>query len=171
MSVKGKWTENGGPTKTKDAADRNFPRVHTRSYGNIAFRNCADAESGRWIFHAVHLSKRRMPGCKTAKPGSGDPTITTSHFTRATLAEARHESKPSIALIDGTKLCGLVRCEAGRRKWGIDPKRIGILGFSASGHLAVATATHFDQRAYEPIDEIDKISCRPDLRSRSIRAI
>ena len=48
-------------------------------------------------------------------------------------------------------------------EWGIDPNRIGILGFSAGGHLAVATATQFDQRAYEPIDEIDKISCRPDF--------
>jgi len=48
-------------------------------------------------------------------------------------------------------------------EWGIETNRIGILGFSAGGHLAVATATHFDQRAYEPIDEIDKISCRPDF--------
>ena len=35
--------------------------------------------------------------------------------------------------------------------------------FSAGGHLAIATATHFDERGYEPIDEIDKASCRPDF--------
>jgi acetyl esterase/lipase len=38
-----------------------------------------------------------------------------------------------------------------------------MMGFSAGGHLTAATATHFDRRAYEPIDEIDKVSCRPDF--------
>jgi acetyl esterase/lipase len=62
-------------------------------------------------------------------------------------------------LLDAQRAISLVRSRAA--DWGIE--RIGILGFSAGGHLAVATATHFDQGAYEPIDEIDKISCRPDF--------
>src|SRR6266853_4803864 len=64
-------------------------------------------------------------------------------------------------LLDAQRAVSLVRSRAA--EWRIEPNRIGILGFSAGGHLAVATATHFDQRAYEPIDEIDKISCRPDF--------
>ena len=64
-------------------------------------------------------------------------------------------------LLDSQRAVSLVRSQAA--EWGIDPNRIGIAGFSAGGHLAVATATHFYQRAYEPIDEIDKISCRPDF--------
>jgi acetyl esterase/lipase len=48
-------------------------------------------------------------------------------------------------------------------EWEIDPDRIGIVGFSAGGHLALATATHFDRRAYEPIDDVDAVSCRPDV--------
>ncbi len=64
-------------------------------------------------------------------------------------------------LLDAQRAVSLLRTRA--TEWGIDPNRIGILGFSAGGHLAVATATHFDQRGYEPIDEIDKISCRPDF--------
>jgi acetyl esterase/lipase len=48
-------------------------------------------------------------------------------------------------------------------EWGIAPQRIGMVGFSAGGHLAIATATSFDKRTYEPIDDIDKISCRPDF--------
>ena len=64
-------------------------------------------------------------------------------------------------LLDAQRAVSLLRSRSA--DWGIDPNRIGILGFSAGGHLAVATATHFDQRAYEPIDEIDKISCRPDF--------
>lgn len=64
-------------------------------------------------------------------------------------------------LLDAQRTVSLVRTRA--PEWGIDPDRIGIIGFSAGGHLAVTTATHFDQRAYEPIDDIDKASCRPDF--------
>ena len=64
-------------------------------------------------------------------------------------------------LLDAQRAISLVRSRAA--EWGIDPNRIGIVGFSAGGHLAFATATHFDQRAYESIDEIDKVSCRPDF--------
>jgi acetyl esterase/lipase len=64
-------------------------------------------------------------------------------------------------LLDAQRAVSLVRSRAA--EWGIDSNRIGILGFSAGGHLAVATATHFDQRAYEPIDAVDKVSCRPDF--------
>lgn len=64
-------------------------------------------------------------------------------------------------LLDAQRTVSLVRSRA--VELAIDPKRIGIIGFSAGGHLAVTTATHFDLRAYEPIDEIDKTSCRPDF--------
>jgi acetyl esterase/lipase len=49
------------------------------------------------------------------------------------------------------------------REWDIHPQQIGMVSFSAGGHLAIVTATSFDQRTYEPIDEVDKISCRPDF--------
>ena len=64
-------------------------------------------------------------------------------------------------LQDAQRAVSLVRNRA--KEWGIDPQRIGIVGFSAGGHLAIATATSFDQRTYEPIDDVDKISCRPDF--------
>lgn len=64
-------------------------------------------------------------------------------------------------LQDAQRAVSLVRSKAG--EWGIDPKRIGIIGFSAGGHLAIATATSFDKRTYEPVDDVDKISCRPDF--------
>src|SRR6185369_11399008 len=38
-----------------------------------------------------------------------------------------------------------------------------MVGFSAGGHLAVATATSFEKRTYKPVDDIDKVSCRPDF--------
>jgi acetyl esterase/lipase len=64
-------------------------------------------------------------------------------------------------LQDAQRAVSLVRSKA--KDWGILPDRIGIAGFSAGGHLAVATATNFEKRTYEAIDEIDKIRCRPDF--------
>jgi len=63
--------------------------------------------------------------------------------------------------LDAQRAVSLVRSRASQ--WGIDPKRIGMVGFSAGGHLALATATGFTKRMYEPIDAIDEVSCRPDF--------
>jgi len=64
-------------------------------------------------------------------------------------------------LQDAQRAVSLVRSKA--KEWGIDPQRIGIVGFSAGGHLAIATATSFEKRTYPAIDDIDNISCRPDF--------
>src|SRR5581483_5013186 len=64
-------------------------------------------------------------------------------------------------LQDAQRAVSLVRSRA--REWGIHPDRVGIAGFSAGGHLAVATATGFEKRTYEPVDDADKASCRPDF--------
>jgi len=49
------------------------------------------------------------------------------------------------------------------KEWGVDPNRIGILGFSAGGHLASTAATHFNESFGEPRDPIDRVNCRPDF--------
>lgn len=64
-------------------------------------------------------------------------------------------------LEDAQRAISLVRSKA--KEWEIDPDRIGILGFSAGGHLTVLACTQSDHRSYEPIDEADKVSCRPDF--------
>jgi acetyl esterase/lipase len=64
-------------------------------------------------------------------------------------------------LQDAQRAVSIIRSRA--KEWGIDPKKIGMVGFSAGGHLAIATATSFEKRTYEPVDDIDKISCRPDF--------
>lgn len=64
-------------------------------------------------------------------------------------------------LLDAQRAVSLVRSKAS--EWGVEPNKIGICGFSAGAHLALTTATYFDKRAYEPIDEIDRVSCRPDF--------
>ncbi|MBL6725515.1 MAG: alpha/beta hydrolase [Rubripirellula sp.] len=55
----------------------------------------------------------------------------------------------------------LVRHHA--KKWDIDPARIGTLGFSAGGHLTVMSGVQYDTECYAPVDEADKLSCRPNF--------
>ena len=68
---------------------------------------------------------------------------------------------PPQALMDAQRAVSLVRSQAG--DLGIDPKRIGLLGFSAGGHLTAWASTNFDKRSYEPVDAADKVDCRPDF--------
>ena len=65
------------------------------------------------------------------------------------------------ALEDAQRTVGLVRFHAA--EWHIDPHRIGVLGFSAGGHMVAAMSTHFEKRLYPAVDAADKESCRPDF--------
>ena len=71
------------------------------------------------------------------------------------------EPKWTLGVRDGQRAISLVRSKA--QEWGIKPDKIGILGFSAGGHLAIAASCNFEKRTYEPMDDIDKVSCRPDF--------
>ena len=64
------------------------------------------------------------------------------------------------ALQDLQRAMRIVRSRASQ--WGIDPKQIGVCGFSAGGHLCTTMATNF-QESYTPLDEIDTHSSRPDF--------
>ena len=66
-----------------------------------------------------------------------------------------------IALEDAQRTVGLVRFHAA--EWHIDPHKVGVLGFSAGGHLVAAMSTHFEKRLYGGVDAADKESCRPDF--------
>jgi acetyl esterase/lipase len=63
--------------------------------------------------------------------------------------------------MDGQRAISLVRSRA--QEWGIDPARIGVLGFSAGGQLTIRLTLEFSKRVYLPIDDTDKVSCRPDF--------
>jgi acetyl esterase/lipase len=71
------------------------------------------------------------------------------------------ELPPPGPLQDAQRAMSLVRSQAAA--WSIDPQRIGMIGFSAGGHLTAATATSFDRRTYPPLDAIDATSSRPDF--------
>src|SRR5690349_7461810 len=69
--------------------------------------------------------------------------------------------KHTAALQDAQRAMGLVRSKA--KEWHLDPKRIGVLGFSAGGHLAAALSNNYGERTYPKVDEADAVSCRPDF--------
>ena len=64
-------------------------------------------------------------------------------------------------LQDAQRAVGIVRSHAS--EWKIDPQRIGVIGFSAGGHLSATLLQHFAERTYPYVDAADDISCRPDF--------
>ncbi|MBB5328846.1 alpha/beta hydrolase [Tunturiibacter gelidoferens] len=69
--------------------------------------------------------------------------------------------KSDEALQDAQRAVGMVRARAA--EWKIDPKKVGVLGFSAGAHLAAAVSTHYAKRLYPRVDAADEVSCRPDF--------
>ena len=62
---------------------------------------------------------------------------------------------------DAQRAMSLVRSKT--KEWGIDDKRIGMLGFSAGGHLTAWTSTNYVKRSYDAVDDADKLSSKPDF--------
>lgn len=73
------------------------------------------------------------------------------------LPAGRHQ----VPLLDAQRAIRTVRANAS--KWQIDPARIGIIGFSAGGHLASTAATHFDDGDPKATDPVERVGCRPDF--------
>jgi acetyl esterase/lipase len=81
--------------------------------------------------------------------------------------ECNIHPKAPTALEDAQRTLGLVRFHAA--EWHIDPHKIGVLGFSAGGHLVANISTHFAQRSYAPVDVADKSAAVRISPSRSIQ--
>ena len=77
------------------------------------------------------------------------------------LPKKEDPSRHHVALQDAQRAVSLVRYTA--KEYQIDSKQIGIMGFSAGGHLSAAASTQFNKRHYNARDDIDKTSCRPDF--------
>ncbi len=70
------------------------------------------------------------------------------------------DAGPAVALQDAQRALRLVRARAAAK--GLDPRRVGVMGFSAGGHVAGCLSLMWDRPTYAPIDEIDALSARPD---------
>ncbi|MFR9529036.1 MAG: alpha/beta hydrolase [Rikenellaceae bacterium] len=64
-------------------------------------------------------------------------------------------------LLDAQRALRLVRSSA--QEWGVDAARVGVMGFSAGGHLAATASTHYATKFAEPVDDVDLLSARPDF--------
>lgn len=73
------------------------------------------------------------------------------------LPAGRHQ----VPLLDAQRAIRTVRAKA--KDWSVDPAKIGIIGFSAGGHLASTAATHFDDGDAKATDPVERVSCRPDF--------
>ena len=68
---------------------------------------------------------------------------------------------PDVALADAQRATRVIRSRA--RDYGVMPDRVGVMGFSAGGHVAGDLATRFDVRVYDPVDGAERLSARPDV--------
>jgi acetyl esterase/lipase len=66
-----------------------------------------------------------------------------------------------VALQDAQRAVRLVRQHAAA--WGLNADRVGVMGFSAGGHVAASLGTKYDRRVYDPVDDADALSARPDF--------
>jgi acetyl esterase/lipase len=94
------------------------------------------------------LLKYRVPG----EPGYPKP---------APYPKSGPYPESPMALEDAQRTLGLVRLHAA--EWHVDPHKVGVLGFSAGGHLSAAISTRYEKRLYPLMDRADKESCRPDF--------
>jgi acetyl esterase/lipase len=101
-------------------------------------------------------------GLVTGAEGHGIARWLNGHGITGIVLEYRlPHGRPFVPLLDAQRAIRTVRSNA--QQWGIDPARIGIIGFSAGGHLASTAGTHFDSGDPKAADPIDRVSCRPDF--------
>ncbi|MDA1230247.1 MAG: GDSL-type esterase/lipase family protein [Planctomycetota bacterium] len=101
-------------------------------------------------------------GLVTGAEGHGIGEWLNSHGITGVVLEYRLPAGRSfVPLLDAQRAIRMVR--ANSKAWQIDPTQIGIMGFSAGGHLASTAATHFDAGNPDAVDPLERPSCRPDF--------
>ena len=101
-------------------------------------------------------------GLVTGAEGHGIAAWLNAHGITGVVLEYRlPKGRPFVPLLDAQRAIRTVRANA--KAWGIDPAKVGIIGFSAGGHLASTAGTHFDDGDPKADDPVEKQSCRPDF--------
>ena len=101
-------------------------------------------------------------GLVTGPEGYGIARWLKQHGIAGIVLEYRlPQGRPFVPLLDAQRAIRIVRLHA--KEWNINPSRIGIIGFSAGGHLAATAGTHFDGGDAKAADPIERVSCRPDF--------
>jgi acetyl esterase/lipase len=99
----------------------------------------------------------------TVREGSDIARMLVSHGIAAFVVRYRHSPRYQypIPFLDGQRALRTVRADAA--EYAIDPDKIGVIGFSAGGHLAATMATQFDSGDPSAADPIEQVSSRPDF--------
>jgi acetyl esterase/lipase len=125
-----------------------------------------------WLYPAT--SENRTDTAVVVCPGGGYGGLAVAHEGRQVaewfnkhgvnayvLNYRRAPYKHPVPMLDVQRALRLVRSKA--TEWKHDPAKVGVMGFSAGGHLASTAATHFDTGKSDAADPIDRVSCRPDF--------
>ncbi len=101
-------------------------------------------------------------GLVTGAEGHGIAAWLNRHGITGVVLEYRLPAgRSQVPLLDTQRAIRTVRAQA--KTWDLDPARIGIMGFSAGGHLASTAGTHFDAGEPNATDPVQRVSCRPDF--------
>ncbi len=166
------WPEGFGPGETRPKLGDGFQKT---AEGTLLFRPVVKPE----MIIVPPPKKVRSTGVTLLFcPGGGYGTLETASFVQgakwlgemgatAVLLKYRVPRRSPdlppylLPLMDAQRALGQLRSRA--NEWRLDPTKIGIVGFSAGGHLAAMASNHHETRSYDPIDAHDRISCRPDF--------
>lgn len=130
------------------------------------------AEEDAWI--TVHRAEKGNGTTIVICPGGGYGGLVTGGeghgiaqwlsgqgITGVVLEYRLPAGRPFVPLLDAQRAIRTVRANA--KDWGVDPTRVGIMGFSAGGHLASTAGTHFDEGNADAADKVNRLGCRPDF--------
>lgn len=130
------------------------------------------AEEDAWI--TVHRAEKGNGTTIVICPGGGYGGLVTGGeghgiaqwlngqgITGVVLEYRLPAGRPFVPLLDAQRAIRTVRANA--KDWDVDPTRVGIMGFSAGGHLASTAGTHFDEGNADAADKVNRLGCRPDF--------
>ena len=147
------WTMNGAPA-SRELWIRGvpFPEVHVFRAPHPAGSSLLSFPGGGYEFLSV-----QNEGMDVAERFNAERT--TVFVLTYRLPGEGWADRSLVPLQDAQRAMRLIRARAGEFR--IDPARLGIIGFSAGGHLACDLAVSFDQPVYKPVDAADAQSARP----------
>ena len=133
-----------------------------------------DKGDGAKAFITVHKAEKGNGAAVVICPGGGYGGLVTGaeghgiakwlnqHGITGIVLEYRLPAgRAMVPLSDAQRAIRMARSNA--KEWGLNPERVGIMGFSAGGHLASTAATHFDDGNATAKDALERVSCRPDF--------
>ena len=167
------WPSKKGPGSEQFTAKQ---VVRTNKDGEVS--SISSVSEPYFTVHKAKKSKNKKTGIIMFAPGGYRELVMTSIASTVTKycaegytcfvmvnrlpLENGHEKPALVALQDAQRAIRLIRSEA--KKYGIAENKIGVFGFSAGGHVAASLATRFEEKIFEPIDDVDSVSARPDFQ-------